>query len=238
MAESVKLKSSNSQADKEEPEGKAKSSEYREIAGNLPYTTAHGVLKTVLDGIITAERPDKFSGDFLATVLKVSGGSARAVPPILKRMGFLAPDGSPTDLYSRFKSDSGRSSAALEGLRRAFAELFRRNEFIHRADADKVRDLIVEITGLNKNDPVVRAIAGTFQAIKGFVDVTKVSDEEADKAGRSDAAAGNSGDGAPIDQSSRREIGLNYHINVVLPETTNVQVFNAIFRSLKENLLS
>ena len=30
---------------------------------------------------------------------------------------------------------------------------------------------------------------------------------------------------------------LAYNINVVLPETTNVEVYNAIFRSLKGNLL-
>jgi hypothetical protein len=37
----------------------------REIPGNLPYTTSFGVLKKALDGIINAERPDKFSGDFM-----------------------------------------------------------------------------------------------------------------------------------------------------------------------------
>ena len=212
----------------------AKKSEQREIRGNLPYTTAHGVLKSVLDGIITAERPEKFSGDYLGTVLKVTGGSARAVPPILKRMGFLTSDGTPTDLYSKFKSDSGRSGAALEGLRKAFAELFRRNEFIHKADADKVRDLIVEVTGLNKNDVVVRAIAGTFQAIRGFVDTSKVSEEDHDKPNRQESQA-EPEEALPSDGA--RAIGLNYNINVVLPETTNVQVFNAIFKSLKENLL-
>jgi hypothetical protein len=37
----------------------------------------------------------------------------------------------------------------------------------------------------------------------------------------------------------REQAGLNlsYTINLNLPETTDVEVFNAIFRSLKENLL-
>lgn len=215
-------------------EEKGKSAESREIKGNLPYTTSFGVLKAALDGIVTAERPDKFSADFMATVLKISGGSARAVPPILKRMGFLNSDGSPADLYSRFKSDSGRSSAALEGLRKAFPEIFRRNEFAHRADPDKVRDIIVEITGLNKNDQVVRAISGTFQTIRAFVDINKLSDEDLERPPKSE----------PSEQAAllmrapgNRDISLTYQIHVVLPETTNIQVFNAIFKSLKENLL-
>jgi hypothetical protein len=219
------------------PEGtdeKGKSGESREIKGNLSYTTSQGVLKATLDGIITAERPEKFSGDFLTTVLKMTGGSARAIPPILKRMGFLNSDGTPTDLYSRFKSDSGRSGAALEGLKKAFAEIFRRNEFAHRADADKVRDIIVEITGLNKSDQVVRAIAGTFQTVRSYVDLKSADDEIV-------SVSSEPSEQATIGSSpfaSGREISLSYQIHVVLPETTNVQVFNAIFRSLKENLLS
>jgi hypothetical protein len=33
------------------------------------------------------------------------------------------------------------------------------------------------------------------------------------------------------------EIGLVYNLNIVLPETTNIEVYNAIFRSLKANML-
>jgi hypothetical protein len=206
----------------------------REILGNLPYTTSHGVLKKVLDGIVTAERPDKFSGDFMATVLKVTGGSARQIPPILKRMGFLGSDGSPTELYSKFKSDSGRSLAALDGLKRAFPEMFRRNEFVHRAEPDKIRDLVVEITGLNKQDIVVRAIVGTFQAIKDFVDLSRMKGEEEEIK----STGVDNGVLERVPSLSKKEgIRLAYNINIVLPETTNVQVFNAIFRSLKENLL-
>ena len=32
-------------------------------------------------------------------------------------------------------------------------------------------------------------------------------------------------------------LGLSYHINIVLPETKDVAVFNAIFQSLRQNLL-
>ena len=37
--------------------------------------------------------------------------------------------------------------------------------------------------------------------------------------------------------SKEREFSISYTINLNLPPTTNVEVFNAIFRSLKENLL-
>jgi hypothetical protein len=43
---------------------------------------------------------------------------------------------------------------------------------------------------------------------------------------------------AELMRDSEGRLHLAYNINVVLPETTNVEVYNAIFRSLKSNLLS
>jgi hypothetical protein len=205
--------------------------ERREIKGGLPYTVAPGVLKKALDLIVTAERPDKFSTNYMATILKLSGGAARAVPPFLKKMQFIAADGAPTTLYSQFKTDGGRSRAAYEGLRNAFGELFKRNEFIHKADESTVRDLIVEITGLKKNDQIVRLIYASFDAIRGFIAGEVASPEP----------IGTQADGRELSQIRADvdvgRLGLSYQINIVLPETENISVFDAIFRSLRENLL-
>src|SRR3954451_18700188 len=97
----------------------------REIPGGFPYMTSPGTLRKVLDKIIEAQRPDKFNPDFLENVLKMKGGTARATITILKKMGFLSSDGTPTELYAKFKTDSGRSAATLQGLRNGFSEIFR-----------------------------------------------------------------------------------------------------------------
>jgi hypothetical protein len=75
----------------------------------------------------------------MATILKLTGGAARAVPPLLKKMQFIGADGTPTSLYSRFKTDNGRAQAAYEGLKNAFGELFRRNEYIHKSDESQLK---------------------------------------------------------------------------------------------------
>jgi Family of unknown function (DUF5343) len=90
------------------------------IKGNLPYTPAPGVFKKTLEGIITAGQPERFTSNFMDTVLGVSGGSSRYVPPLLKKMGFLTSDGTPTDLYTSFRTGGSRSSAAYTGLKSAF----------------------------------------------------------------------------------------------------------------------
>lgn len=68
----------------------------------LPYVTAYGNITKALQAIQRASTPDRFTQDFLSTKLGLPGGSPKPVIPFLKRTGFLASDGTPTELYTRF----------------------------------------------------------------------------------------------------------------------------------------
>ncbi|MCB1223757.1 MAG: DUF5343 domain-containing protein, partial [Mesotoga sp.] len=216
---------------------KSESKERREIKGNLPYTSYPGSLKAVLDAIIVAERPDKFSNNFLETVLKLSGGGARSVPPLMKKMGFLEGDGTPTDRYSRFKTESKRAQAASEGLKAAFSELFRRNEFVDKATEDQVKDIIVEITGLNKNDQIIRLIFNTFDVVRSYIPASMRGQGKTDTSKEEEKVDQGHEEHADPGGAALKRLGISYQINVVLPETDNPMVFDAIFKSLKRNLL-
>jgi hypothetical protein len=208
----------------------------RDIPGNLPYLTASGTLKRVLDRIIEAQRPDKLTVDFLENVLKLTGGLARATIPILKRMGFLTSDGTLTDIYARFKTDSGRGAAALQALRNGFPEIFKRSEYAHLADDNKIRDLIVEITGLKRTDRIVNAIQNTFKVLKAYTGGYTDSASEAGDQPVDDSIPRSDRSGFK-DLSDTSAIRLSYNINIVLPETSDLKILNTIFRTLKENLL-
>lgn len=208
----------------------------RKIPGNLPYLPASGTLKRALDGIQVASRPEKVNADFLENVLKLKGGAARATIPIMKKMGLLSSDATPTELYARFRTESGRGQAALQGLRSAFPEIFKRSEYAHSVEDAKLKDIIVEITGLKANDPVATAIRATFKVIKSYMprsmeaysanEQPVLLDDTTDTTSLSVPNGGLSGG-----------IRLAYNINIVLPETSDLKVLNAIFRSIKENLL-
>lgn len=215
-----------SESDKPNPPKK------KEVGGNFSYTNSPGRFKDVLEALIKADRPDKFNRDFMETVLNIKGGTVSSFPPILKRLGFLNSDNTPTDLYGQFQSESGRSSAALQGLENGFAELFKRNTHIAKATDEKVKDYLVQITGRTKSDQAVKAILGTFNAVRSFIsDDHKVTAVEAKDEGQKEDL------GSHGDSSGLSGLGLSYHINIVLPETSDISVFNAIFKSLRENLL-
>jgi hypothetical protein len=210
----------------------------RKIPGGLPYTSSPGVLRRVLEKIPTSEKPGVFTSDFLGTVMEARGGAARPIIPILKATGLLNQTGAPTETYAQFQTDAGRAAAALQALRNGFGEIFRRNQYAHKADEASLIDVIVAITGLPKREGIVRYILTTFQAFQEYAKQAREgfkADEGAETVMLHDASP------APLADQNGSVAGrlqLAYNINVVLPETTNVEVYNAIFKSLKANLLA
>jgi hypothetical protein len=201
---------------------------------SLPYVNATGNITKVLDKIKDAETPSRFSQDFLATTLQMPGGSPRPVIPFLKRTGFLGSDGTPTELYKRFRgAQSG--AAAAEALRVGYKPLYRINEYAHDATDQKLKDLVIQATGAEKGARRVGATVASFKALKAFADFS--SGALADEG----AAEQISEESALRDSASSYEpeggLRLGYTINLNLPATSDVAVFDAIFRSLKEHLL-
>jgi len=200
----------------------------------LPYVTAHGNITKALDRIKSAETPPRFTQDFLATTLDMPGGSAKAVIPFLKRSGFLGSDGVPTDLYRRFRgNEAQRGSAAAEALRSGYKPLYAINEYIHDAKDADLRRVILQATGASEDATSLAPTLGSFKALRAYADFNAVDEKTLDEGDGSDGRGG--------DSDGRGELlgglKLGYTINLHLPATSDVAVFNAIFKSLKEHLL-
>lgn len=223
-------------ANEEVKEAPATESARRKIPGNIPYTVSPGVLKRVLDRIPEAEKPPIFSTDFLATVLDASGGAARPIIPIMKATQMLNQGGVPTELYSQFQTEGGRPQAALQAMRNGFPEIFRRNSYAHNASDGALVDILVAITGLTKSDRVLRFMLQTFQCFQAYAKGAKLEQRSAEIPSEQVGDGGEARNHVPLEQG--KGLQLVYNINVVLPETTNIEVFNAIFKSLKGNLLN
>jgi hypothetical protein len=210
---------------------------------SVPYLAAYGNITRTLEKIRTAQVPSRFSQDFLATTLNLPGGSARPVIPLLKRTGFLAPDGTPTERYRRFRNDSERGVAAAEALRAGYARLYEVNEYIHDASDTALKGVVVQVTGAEPKSTTVKAIVGSFKALKAFArfDAEAEFDDQQDGTGANGEDRVGTGDAQARDAVDGRaltgEIKLGYTINLNLPATSEVAVFDAIFKSLREHLL-
>jgi hypothetical protein len=213
------------------------------VAETLPYMNSTGLVPKILDKIKEAKTPDRFSQDFLGTVLGYSSGSARPFISLAKRIGLINSDGSPSPLYHRFRGSEDESRSAMaEAIRKGYAPLYKRNEYAHDLDKKKLEGLIREITGMEEGNSVLRAVTGTFDALKKYADFDVVAGakpiaEAADREGPDGASNSNE----RIDRSEGMSDGLpvrfGYTININLPDTSDIAVFNAIFKSMREHLL-
>jgi len=200
-----------------------------------PFMNAYGLVTKILDKIIEAQQPERFTQDFLETKLGFSGGSARAFIPLLKRIGFISSDGVPTTLYSKFRNNDSRGAAMAQALRTGYKDLFERNEYAQDMPKDKLKNLVVEMTGAKPTDTSVASIVGTFENLKKYAKWDSSQVASGKEASKMLAPAEIPPQGHPPAVEGR--FNLSYTINLNLPETSDVEVFNAIFRSLKENLL-
>jgi hypothetical protein len=205
---------------------------------SLPFVSASGNVTKVLEKIRTAQVPPRFSQDFLSTKLAMTGGSARPVVPFLKRTGFLASDGTPTDLYRRFRNDSQSGAAAAEALRIGYAPLFEVNEYVHEATDPALKGLVVQLTGAEPDSSTVTAILGSFKALKAFADFDAAADEPSTPAVEPTEPAREPAPREPAPpQAPGAGINLGYTINLYLPATSDIAVFDSIFKSLREHLM-
>lgn len=94
---------------------------------------------------------------------------------------------------------------------------------------------------MNKDSGSITAIVGTFEALKCYVKPDSVLLQ---KSVSNDTAAPETGKSTSDKVSGQqilpqtRGMNLSYTINLNLPASKDIEVFNAIFKSLKENLLN
>jgi hypothetical protein len=201
-----------------------------------PFINSTGLIGKIFEKIQQAQVPPRYTQDFQSTVLGYGSGSARPFIPFLKRLGFIQSDGTPTELYTRFRNADSSGVAMAEAMRTGFADIFQKNEFAQALADDKLRNLVVEVTGKKPSDGTVTAIVGSFKACKQLADFDTSS--VAKKEQMPPLELSKSLVRHEPKQSRPTDFRLAYTININLPETTNVEVYNAIFSSIKQNLLN
>lgn len=214
------------------------------MAVKLPYMLSTGLLPKILNKIKDARKPERFTQDFLGTKLGYTSGSAQVIIPLLKRMRFLGSDGMPTNLYDQFRNPSTQKIAVAEGMKNAFPDIFDRNQYAQDLSKEDLANLVVEITGATKKDRTTKAIVTTFMTLNEFADFEAESDIKLPSTTQSDIperqdspSTQHSSTGNSLSSSDGVRFQVGYTINLNLPETTDLNVFNAIFQSLKENLI-
>jgi hypothetical protein len=200
-----------------------------------PFMNAYGNVSKILEKLKKAETPPRFTYEFLEDVLHFPGGSRRPFVPLAKRIGFLGSDSVPTELYKKFQNDDHSKGAMAEAIRKGYPSLFERDQTAYKLNRAGLEGLVREATGLDAGSGTLKAIVGTFEALKGFADFDAPSGAASNGETKVDLPSkkGTEAGGLKDDQ-----LRFSYTIYLDLPNTTDINVFNSIFKSLRENILT
>lgn len=218
------------------------------------YTLKPNAIPSYFDAILDAQAPERFSLKFLEN-LGFTSTNDRLFVGILKDLGFLNRDGAPQTRYFEFLDRSQSKRVVADGIRDAFADLFAINTKANTFTVEEAKNKLRTLFAGKKSNLVISNIAKTFKALCDYADFTKptttrrVVKSETDTPAAETPATGRSATEKPTastpdappatpDQSrlAIKIAGLQYHINIVLPETRDQGVFDAIFRSLRDHL--
>lgn len=203
----------------------------------LPYVTSPGNIDRALAGIKQAAVPERVSQDFVKTILKIPGGSGDQMTSFLKKIGFANPDGTPSDLYKRFRNPAQSGFAIAAVIRGAYAPLYIRNEFMHELSDDGLLGLITEETGQAHDSNPVKLIFASIRHLKAFANFKAHTEQMPVVAEREPEVHANQSATETPPNSASFGLNLGYTINLNLPATSDPEVFDAIFKSLKQHLL-
>jgi hypothetical protein len=190
-------------------------------------------LPAIMQKIVDGTAPPKFTVQHLEGI-GFTSSSDRAVIPVLKDLGFLSADGAPTNRYHEYRDKSQSRRVMADALREAYGDLFHINA--HLTDQDRPAVLGKFKSTHNVSDDVAEKQTMTFLGLLKLADLTGAQPKKkVEKTPEEE-------DTPPPATDQKKEKGgalhLRYNIEVHLPATKDIDVYNAIFKSLKTHLLA
>jgi hypothetical protein len=194
------------------------------------YTQAYGQLGEFFSKIRDAQAPDKLTNQILKD-LGFKSNNHRPFIPLMKSLGFLAADGTPTQRYHDYRSHSLSKQKMGEALKEAYSDIFLIKEKPTTSDKDLIQGKFKSYH--NASDNVAKLHTNTFFALLDLANL-EIETQKLIKKGAEKEPPKTIEQETLVKASS---VGLHYNIQIHLPATKDVEVYNAIFKSLKDHLI-
>jgi hypothetical protein len=185
----------------------------------------------IFSKIRDGQAPERFTNQLLKD-WGFSSTNDRAFIPLLKSLGFLSSDGKPTQRYNDYRDHSRSRYIMGEALRDAYGDIFLIKEHPTQADKDAIEGKFKSFHNASENTSGL--MMKTFLGLLNLADLSKKASnpsasKEPEKKVEVEPPTPPKGIGHGVS-------GLHYNIQIHLPATKDVEVYNSIFKSLKEHL--
>lgn len=199
-------------------------------------------LHSIINSVISAKAPERFTNKFLED-LGFKSSNDRLYIGLFKALGLLDENNSPTSRYHQFLDQAETGKVLAIGIQEAYEDLFALRKDAQQLSLDEVKGKLKTLTQGQKSDNIINLMANTFKALCELADwsvptVSSLQETDTTPATSSvdDLYVAQEKTGQEMLQTSSK-MNLHYNIQIHLPETTNMAVYDAIFQSLKKHLM-
>lgn len=197
----------------------------------MAYTVYPGKIKTYFARFQEVGIPDKVNREWL-TSLGFKSGNDYYIIRVLRALEFIDDSNEPTELWKRYKENTNAPSVLAEGICRGYSDLFDIYKDAHRRNREALCAYFISKTGKAKS--TANYMARTFINLCRLAEFEEAPRPEMRKE-------------IPISRAPEvplvPERGVNVpevHLNIQLhlPVTSDMAVYDALFESLKKHMLS
>lgn len=198
-------------------------------------------LDVFFNSLLNAKAPSKFTIKFLEQ-LEFKSTNDRLLIGVLKLLNFIDSNGAPQERYFQFLDQTQSRQVLAEAIRTAYDDLFAVNKKANEMTANEVKNKMKTLTQGSKSEKVISWMANTFTALCKYADFTRV-DNNLINVSKEDPRVEEihfEKNSPPLTReliSKNINTEMHYNIQIHLPETRDITVYDAIFKSLKEHLL-
>lgn len=209
------------------------------MALNSSYLITTKNLEPFFNSLITAKAPETFTQKFLES-LEFKSTNDRLYIALLKGLGFLDANATPTERYFQFLDQSQSKLVLADAIKEAYGDLFAVNTKANELSQGEVKNKLRTLTQGKISDKVLHLIANTFVALVGYAEWNNTPGKKTeDKKEKKENIL------PPVQEDAEEENGmggklqntqLHYNIQIHLPESRDPAVYDSLFKSLKKHL--
>lgn len=208
-------------------------------------------LEDFLNSLINAQPPKKVTQKFLET-LEFKSTNDRLFIGVLKALNFIDSEGVPQSLYYEFIDQTQSKKVLADAIRDSYSDLFAVNKTAETLTEAEVKNKFKTLLQGSKSDKVVGLMAKTFRALCDYADFSKTEttndslvvkednnqyENEAGDEAQARTHSSHNTENRIVRELKAIQTEMHYNIQIHLPETRDLAVYEAIFKALKEHLL-
>jgi hypothetical protein len=222
------------------------------MAGNVStaYLIATGRTSEYFSAIQRGTAPSRFTREFLEN-LGFKSKADRQLVPVLKALRFLDDSNVPTQAYRDYLDERRGRLVLGRQILGAYEGIFELDRAANTSDASDLRGKFKSLTNASEN--VANYMAVTFKNLCEIADVEGARSSQAEPVHPAVERPAAKPPKQPVGHDTivpppapgaeavvplpGAPVSLSYRIEINLPNTTDVEVYRAIFKALREHLI-